>query len=61
MLAYLIGCFALIIKPGPDLMCTIATALSEGRARAFTLMFGLIAGVKRVSNCKFHAKFSGIV
>lgn len=48
MTTYIIGCLALIIKPGPDLMCTIATALSEGRARAFTLMFGLIAGVKRV-------------
>jgi len=44
MTTYVIGCLALIIKPGPDLMCTIATALSEGRARAFTLMFGLIAG-----------------
>ncbi len=44
MTTYIIGCLALIIKPGPDLMCTIATALSEGRARAFTLMSGLIAG-----------------
>ncbi len=44
MLAYLIGCFALIIKPGPDLMCTIATALSEGRGKACTLMLGLVFG-----------------
>lgn len=44
MLAYLVGCLALIIKPGPDLMCTIATALSDGRARACSLMVGLIVG-----------------
>ena len=42
--AYIIGSLALIVKPGPDLMCTIATALSEGRARAATLMAGLILG-----------------
>ncbi len=41
---YLIGCLALIIKPGPDLMCTLATALSDGKARAATLMAGLILG-----------------
>ena len=41
---YVIGCLALIIKPGPDLMCTFATALSCGRARAATLMAGLILG-----------------
>jgi len=41
--AYIIGCVALIIKPGPDLTCTIATALADGKARATTLMFGLIA------------------
>ena len=41
---YIIGCLALIIKPGPDLMCTLATALSEGRARAATLMAGLVLG-----------------
>ena len=41
---YIIGCVALIIKPGPDLMCTFATALSEGKARASTLMAGLILG-----------------
>ena len=23
---YIVGCVALIIKPGPDLMCTLATA-----------------------------------
>ena len=44
MLTYIIGCIALIIKPGPDLMCTLATALSEGRTRAATLMAGLILG-----------------
>ena len=42
--AYIIGCVALIIKPGPDLTCTIATALADGKARATTLMIGLIAG-----------------
>ena len=41
---YIVGCIALIIKPGPDLTCTIATALSDGKANAATLMFGLIAG-----------------
>ena len=41
---YIIGSLALIMKPGPDLTCTIATALSDGKARAVTLMFGLIAG-----------------
>lgn len=41
---YVIGCVALIIKPGPDLMCTFATALSEGKVRACTLMAGLILG-----------------
>lgn len=41
---YVIGCLALIIKPGPDLMCTLATALSGGKARATTLMAGLILG-----------------
>ena len=41
---YLIGCVALIIKPGPDLMCTLATALSDGKARAATLMAGLVLG-----------------
>ncbi|MBP5511468.1 MAG: LysE family translocator [Kiritimatiellae bacterium] len=41
---YIIGCIALIIKPGPDLMCTLATAISDGKARASTLMAGLILG-----------------
>ena len=41
---YIIGSLALIVKPGPDLTCTIATALSDGKARAATLMFGLITG-----------------
>lgn len=44
LITYIIGCIALIIKPGPDLMCTLATALSEGKARASTLMAGLILG-----------------
>ena len=35
---YIIGCVALIIKPGPDLMCTLATAISDGKVRATTLM-----------------------
>ena len=41
---YIIASLALIVKPGPDLTCTIATALSDGKARAATLMLGLIAG-----------------
>lgn len=41
---YVIGCLALIIKPGPDLMCTLATAIAEGKARASTLMAGLVIG-----------------
>ena len=41
---YIIGCLALIVKPGPDLMCTLATALAEGKAKAATLMTGLILG-----------------
>ena len=41
---YIIGCIALIIKPGPDLMCTLATALAEGRMRAAILMSGLVLG-----------------
>ncbi|MBR3222712.1 MAG: LysE family translocator [Kiritimatiellae bacterium] len=41
---YIIGSLALIVKPGPDLTCTVATALSNGKGRAATLMFGLIAG-----------------
>ena len=41
---YIIGCVALIIKPGPDLMCTLATAIADGKARASTLMAGLVLG-----------------
>ena len=41
---YIVVCIALIIKPGPDLMCTLATALSDGKARASTLMAGLVLG-----------------
>jgi len=44
LVAYIIGSLALIIKPGPDLMCVLATALADGKARAATLMAGLIAG-----------------
>lgn len=41
---YIIGSLALIVKPGPDLTCVLATALADGKARAVTLMAGLIAG-----------------
>lgn len=41
---YIIASLALIVKPGPDLLCLIATALSAGKARAATLMIGLILG-----------------
>ena len=41
---YIIGCLALIIKPGPDLTCVLATALAEGKSRATTLMAGLVLG-----------------
>lgn len=44
LVAYIIGSLGLIIKPGPDLLCTLATALAYGRRRAVCLMFGLIAG-----------------
>ena len=44
LVTYIIGSLALIIKPGPDLTCTIATALADGKARATTLMVGLILG-----------------
>ena len=44
LVTYIIGSLALIIKPGPDLTCTIATALADGTARATTLMAGLILG-----------------
>jgi len=44
LLTYLIGCVGLIIKPGPDLLCTVATALSHGRSRAVCLMSGLVLG-----------------
>ena len=44
LVTYLIGCIGLIIKPGPDLLCTISTALSHGRARACCLMAGLVVG-----------------
>lgn len=41
---FIIGSLALIVKPGPDLTCTIATALSDGKARASTLMLGILSG-----------------
>ena len=44
LVTYIIGSLALIIKPGPDLTCTIATALADGKARATMLMVGLITG-----------------
>ena len=44
MLTYLIACSALILKPGPDSMCTLATALSYGRMRAIGYLLGLISG-----------------
>ena len=44
LVTYIIGSLALIVKPGPDLTCTIATALADGKARAITLMLGLIVG-----------------
>ena len=44
LVTYIIGSLALIVKPGPDLTCTIATALADGKARATTLMIGLILG-----------------
>ena len=44
LLTYIIGCLGLIIKPGPDVLCTIATALTHGKMRAICLMCGLILG-----------------
>lgn len=44
IITYIIGSLGLIIKPGPDLLCTISTALSHGRRRALCLMLGLILG-----------------
>lgn len=44
LITYIIGSLGLIIKPGPDLICTLATALTHGRRRAICLMTGLIAG-----------------
>lgn len=44
LVTYLIGCVGLIIKPGPDLLCSVSTALSHGRARAICLMGGLVLG-----------------
>lgn len=44
LVTYIIGSLGLIIKPGPDLLCTVATALSHGKGRAILLMCGLILG-----------------
>ena len=44
LVTYIIASFALIMKPGPDLTCVIATALADGKARAATLMAGLVLG-----------------
>jgi threonine/homoserine/homoserine lactone efflux protein len=44
LLTYIIGCIALIAKPGPDLMCLAATAIAYGRRAAFPLMAGQIVG-----------------
>ncbi len=44
MTAYIAGCLALIVKPGPDLMCTIATAIAHGKAEAAKFMCGLMLG-----------------
>lgn len=44
LITYIIGSLGLIIKPGPDLLCTLATALTHGRRRAICLMTGLITG-----------------
>ena len=41
---YIVASLALIVKPGPDLMCLLATALSESRPRAFALMLGQMTG-----------------
>ena len=44
IVTYIIGSLALIIKPGPDLLCVLATAIASGKARAALFMAGLIAG-----------------
>lgn len=41
---YIVASLALIVKPGPDMICMLATALSHGKARAATLMAGLVLG-----------------
>lgn len=38
LVTYIIGSLALIVKPGPDLTCIIATALADGKSKAATLM-----------------------
>ena len=55
---YIIGCIALIIKPGPDLMCTLATALSDGKARASTLMVAELNTGGRGRICAIHRRAS---
>lgn len=44
LVTYIVGSLGLIVKPGPDLLCTLATALTHGRRRAICLMSGLIVG-----------------
>ena len=34
LVTYIIGSLPLIVKPGPDLTCTIATALADGKSTA---------------------------
>src|SRR5574344_1277616 len=45
LFTYIIGTIALILKPGPDSMFTLATAIGYGRKAAFAVMTGLILGL----------------
>jgi threonine/homoserine/homoserine lactone efflux protein len=44
LITYILGSLALIAKPGPDLMCLIATAIADGKRSASALMAGQILG-----------------
>lgn len=44
LVTYILGSLALIAKPGPDLMCLIATAIADGKRSAAALMAGQILG-----------------
>ena len=44
LVTYILGSLALIVKPGPDLMCLIATAIADGKRSAAALMAGQILG-----------------